>query len=66
MLEALKQIDNMIEERMDGILTGLQLLNYNALSISENLDNIHKKVIINLDKTSTNVSELKSNQKRLE
>jgi capsular polysaccharide biosynthesis protein len=42
------------------------MLNYNALSISEALDTVHKKIVINLDKVTHNNKELKSNQKRME
>jgi hypothetical protein len=40
----------MIEERMDKILEGIKLMNYNAVNISQGLDNIHKQILINLDK----------------
>lgn len=63
---ALKKIDNMIEERMDNLLEGIKILNYNAISISDTLNTIHTKVLINLDKVEHNNKELKSNQKRLE
>lgn len=33
-LDALKRLDCMIEERMDNMLVGIKMLNYNALSIS--------------------------------
>lgn len=34
---------------MDYILEGIQMMNYNALSISEGIDNIHKKIMINVE-----------------
>ena len=33
---------------MDYILHGIQMLNYNALTISEGIDNVHKKILINV------------------
>lgn len=65
-LEALKKIDNLIEERMDKILEGIKMMNYNAINISKGLDTIHKQVLINLDKVEHNANKLKDNQKRME
>ena len=53
-LEALKRIDNLIEERMDKILEGVKMMNYNAVNISKGLDNIHRQILINLDKVEHN------------
>ena len=39
---------------MDKILDGIKLMNYNAVSISKGLDNIHKQILINLDKVEHN------------
>ena len=44
----------MIEERMDKILDGIKLMNYNAVNISKGLDDVHKKILINLDKVEHN------------
>ena len=66
MLLALKEIDDMIEERMDGILTGLKALHYNAINISSGLEEVHRKIITNLDKVEHNNSNLADNQRRLE
>jgi hypothetical protein len=49
-LQALKEIDNMIEERMDNLLDGIKIIHQNAVTISGNLDRFHTKVLINLDK----------------
>lgn len=38
----------------------------NALSISASLDQLHTKVMINLDKIEHNNAELKRNQKRID
>lgn len=51
---------------MDNLLEGIKMLNYNALSISESLDTIHKKILINLDKVNHNNTELKGNQKKMD
>ena len=51
---------------MDNILTGIKALNYNAINISSGLDEIHRKIIINLDKVEHHNEELGENQKRLE
>jgi capsular polysaccharide biosynthesis protein len=56
----------MIEERMDNLLDGIRMMNYNAINISDTLDTIHKKILINLDRVEHNSSELKGNQKRLD
>jgi hypothetical protein len=65
-LQALKEIDSMIDERVDNMLDGLKILHMNALSISGSLDQLHTKVMVNLDKIEHNNSELKKNQKRMD
>ena len=39
---------------MDKILDGIKLMNYNAVNISKGLDDVHKKILINLDKVEHN------------
>ena len=51
---------------MDSILDGIKLLNYNAINISQGIDHVHKKILINLDKIEHNDEKLKKNQKRME
>ena len=41
-------------------------MNRNAINISNTLNQIHTKVIINLDKVEHNNKELKVNQKRMD
>lgn len=43
---------------MDYILDGLRMMNYNAVSISQGIDTVHKKVIINLEKLDDNLDDL--------
>ena len=62
----MKKIDNLIEERMDRILDGIKVMNYNAVNISQGLDKIHNKILISLDKVEHNEDKLKENQKRIE
>jgi hypothetical protein len=50
---------------MDKLLDGIGLLKRNAIGISNQLDDVHTKIIINLDKVEHNDSELKKNQKRI-
>lgn len=66
MLEALKRIDRLIEERMDKILEGVKLMNYNAVSISKGLEDVHRQILINLDRVEHNQENLRDNQKRIE
>ena len=49
----------MIEERMDRILEGIKLMNYNAVNISQGIDQVHKKILINLDRVEHNSDKLK-------
>jgi len=35
---------------MDKVLEGIKLLNYNAINISKGLEDVHKQILINLDK----------------
>jgi hypothetical protein len=65
-LQALKEIDAMIEERMDNLLDGIRIIHSNAVSISGQLDSFHTKVLINLDKIEHNNAELGRNQKRMD
>ena len=51
---------------MDKILEGIKILNYNAINISQGLDNVHKQILINLDKIEHNQENLKKNQKRMD
>lgn len=34
---------------MDGILQGINIMNYNALSISQGIDTMHHKILVNLN-----------------
>lgn len=45
----IKQIDSRIEEKMDYILEGIKMMNYNAICISEGIENIQKKILINVE-----------------
>lgn len=51
---------------MDTILDGIKIMNYNAVNISQGLDQIHSKILINLDKVEHNQDKLKDNQKRID
>lgn len=66
MLIALKEIDSMIDERVDNMLQGIKILHQNALSISGSLDNLHTKVMVNLDKIEHNNNLLGRNIKRID
>lgn len=39
---------------MDGILEGIDKMNYNAIGISGSIGQIHQKILINLNYTSNN------------
>lgn len=51
----LKSIDSMIEERISKVLEGVKVLHRNAVHISESLDTVHMKVLVNLDKATNNL-----------
>jgi len=40
---------------MDFILDGLRMVHYNAVGISKTIDDVHKKVIINIDRLDENM-----------
>lgn len=65
-LIALKEIDAMIDERVDNMLQGIRILHQNALGISSSLDTLHTKVMINLDKIEHNNELLDRNRKRID
>ncbi len=43
---------------MDYILDGLRMLNYNAVTISESIGVVHKKIIINVENLDENLQDL--------
>jgi len=47
---------------MDNILQGIDSMRYNALSISQGINEIHKKIIINLSQANNNENKLTSAQ----
>lgn len=55
MLEALKHIDDEIEQKLDIILDGVNTMHYHAMQIHESLNLIQKKIVINRDKINKNM-----------
>ena len=59
-------IDDRIEEKMDYILSGLQMLNYNALSIREGITEVQRKILMNVDTLDENLENLEVAEDLLE
>ena len=51
---------------MDYILDGLRMLNYNAVTISESIGVVHKKIIINVENLDENLEHMEEAEKLLE
>jgi hypothetical protein len=47
---------------MDGILQGINIMNYNALSISQGIDTMHHKILVNLNVVNDNQDKLANAQ----
>ena len=43
---------------MDYILSGLQMLNFNALSIRDGIDEVQRKIVINVEQLEDNLEQL--------
>lgn len=51
---------------MDYILSGLKMLNHNALSIRDGIDEVQRKIIINVETLEDNLDELNHAEELLE
>jgi hypothetical protein len=51
---------------LDAVLQGIDIMHYNALNISQGVNDVHKKIIINLNMVEKNQSKLNDAQKMLD